>query len=268
MNTSRLLERWPSESTTGGPQCRLGRATGDLPYPYKHTDICPFGHICTRDNDFHPVREQNQLAKRYHGLSVAGRRADPTPRHASRRLGAFVVSPVHRFLHQQQPDSQGTPRVWLLHGPPILDLYLHNLYHGCVALRRTVELWGIEEWAGDPQPFTVTFTVNGELDFNGNADPQDARARFDAMRNPRPPRFGHRRKRPPTGASGAGADDSADETSQAAQQAAAATQTHVGGGRQLINRMQQIAAALRSGNGDRIIVIVDELSHQLERLSP
>ena len=206
------------------------------------------------------------MAEGYPGLSVAERRADPTPRHASRRLGAFVVSPVHRFLHQQQPDSQGTPRVWLLHGPPILDLYLHNLYHGCVALRRTVELWGIEEWAGDPQPFTVTFTVNGELDFNGNADPQDARARFDAMRNPRPPRFGHRRKRPPTGASGAGADDSADETSQAAQQAAAATQTHVGGGRQLINRMQQIAAALRSGNGDRIIVIVDELSHQLERL--
>jgi SpoVK/Ycf46/Vps4 family AAA+-type ATPase len=178
-----------------------------------------------------------------------------------------VVSQVHRFLSQQRPDT-ASPRVWVLHGPPIFDVYFHDLYHGCVSLRRTVELWGTEDWAGPRKPFTVTLTIGGELDFSGNTDPDDARARFDAMRNPRPPRFGHRRVRPAGEAAapqGAAADHGA-EPARRAEQTAAAAREHIGSGQELINRMQQVAAALKARNDDRIVVIVDELSHQLLRL--
>lgn len=174
-----------------------------------------------------------------------------------------MVSQVHRFLYQQQPDKQGSPRVWVLHGPPIHDLYFHDLYRGCVDLRRTIELWGTEEWQGTPKPLTVTLTLNGELDFTGNADPDDARARFDAMRNPRPPRFGQRRTSTPREDSPTETDD---EVVRQAEIAAAATQANIGGGQELINRMQQLGDAMASSSRDRIVVIVDELSHQLLRL--
>lgn len=150
----------------------------------------------------------------------------------------------------------------MLHGQPVHDLFFHNLYHGSVSLRRTVELWGIEEWGGDPPPVTVTLTIGGELDFSGNADPNDARRRFEAMGTQRaaPPGQQPRRRRSPDQA------QPASDVASAASAAAGGAQSAIGSGQGLINRMQQIGGALASRNGERVVVIVDELSHQLRRL--
>ncbi|UXA17452.1 AAA family ATPase [Mycobacterium sp. SMC-4] len=173
-----------------------------------------------------------------------------------------MVSQAHRLLHQQQPGSVATPRIWVLHGPPVLDLYFHNLYHGSVTLRRTIELWGLEDWGGDPAPITVTLTSSSDLDFSGNADPTHARQRFEAMGTQRaaPPGLQPRTRR----ARDSGA--ASDEAESAAASAAEGARSSIGSGQGLINRMQQVSAALRSQNGDRIVVIVDDLSYQLQRL--
>lgn len=171
-----------------------------------------------------------------------------------------MVAREHRLLYQRQPGAARTPRVWVLAGPHALDWYYHDLFHGCVTLRRTLELWATEEWGGTPTPLTVTLTVEGDLDFSGNAEPEAAETRFHEMTNrrPRPPGMRPRRSRNT-------AAPASDDTQAAADDAAVGARSLLGSGQGLLNRMRQIGAALRSQD-DRILVIVDELSFQLQRL--
>lgn len=171
-----------------------------------------------------------------------------------------MVAREHRLLYQRKPGAAGTPRVWVLVGPHALDWYYHDLFHGCVTLRRTLELWAIEEWGGTPIPLTVTLTADGDLDFGGNADPEAARIRFHDMANRRPPPPGMQPRRSRDTAAPA-----SDDAQAAAADAAAGARSSLGSGQGLLNRMREIGSALRSQN-DRILVIVDELSFQLQRL--
>lgn len=179
-----------------------------------------------------------------------------------------MVASVHRFLHRREPDSPESTPVWVLYGPGVGDIVYHDLLHGCVELRRSVELWAIHEWGssdGGLPPITVTLTGSGTLDFSGNDDPQQARERFDRMRGARPPRYSQQRQQRP-GATGEASGTEADEAQAAGASAAQRLQASLGDGQALVNHMNQIAAAMESNRGERILVVVERFAEHLTEL--
>ncbi|WP_244928748.1 AAA family ATPase [Nocardioides sp. W7] len=157
----------------------------------------------------------------------------------------------------------------MLHGEGIIDVVFHDMFHGCVVVPRSVELWAGQEWAdGDSAPLIVRLTNTGDLDFGGNADQEAARQAFDLRRNPRGPRFASRR---PTRRTGAAEQtpltpEQEEEAREAADQAADGVADGLGSGRGLLNRMEQVAAALEAQGHGRMLVVVDDLAGQLEEL--
>lgn len=179
-----------------------------------------------------------------------------------------MVASVHRFLHRREPDSPESTPVWVLYGPGVGDIVYHDILHGCVELRRSVELWAIHEWGnsdGGLPPITVTLTGSGTLDFSGNDDPREARARFDRMRSSRPPRYGQRRPQR-TGTAEEGPATETDEAQAAGAGAAQRLQASLGDGQALVNHMNQIAAAMESDHGERILVVVERFAEHLTEL--
>lgn len=182
-----------------------------------------------------------------------------------------MVSSTHRFLRTLVPDSPGVDRTWVLHGPGLRDDFFHDLYHGCVKLRRSLELWGLTEWSvseGEDPPITVTLNTHGELDFSGNLHPADAQARFDRMRQVRPPRYGQQRSRLRSAQGGDAREASfpPDVLNPASQAAAGNVAESIGEGNGLVNRMGQIAAALQAPGSGRLLVIAEDLASQIQEL--
>lgn len=179
-----------------------------------------------------------------------------------------MVASVHRFLHRREPDSPESTPVWVLYGPGVGDIVYHDLLHGCVELRRSVELWAIHEWGDSDSgvaPITVTLTGSGTLDFSGNADPEGARERFDRMRGARPPRYSQQRQRRP-GTTGEGPANDDDEARATGANAAQRVQSSLGDGQGLVNYMNQVASAMESDNGERILVVVERFAEHLAEL--
>lgn len=180
-----------------------------------------------------------------------------------------VVSTAHRFLHRQDPGSPSMARHCLLHGEGIIDVVFHDMFHGCVAVHRSIELWAAQEWAdGDGGPLIVRLTNTGDLDFGGNDDPEAARQAFDLRRNPRAPRFSGRRPTRRTGGSDQPSltPEQQEDARESADQAADDVADGLGSGRGLLNRMEQVAAALEAQGHGRMLVVVDDLAGQLEEL--
>lgn len=180
-----------------------------------------------------------------------------------------MVAPVHRFLHQRRPGSPGSQSIWVLHGPGVADIFYHDLFNGCVDLRKTVELWALDEWRGGERqgrPITVTLTGSGALDFSGNPDPLAAQELFDRMRNPRAPRYGRRRQARDESAAPESSGEPADNAETATEHAAQGVRATLGDGQGLVNRMNQIAAAMESESGERILVVVERFAEQLVEL--
>ena len=94
------------------------------------------------------------------------------------------------------------------------DLFFHNLYHGCIPLRQTLQYWardgGLE--------LCLWLSRDGTLDFSGNADPQAARDRFENNRTRRAPKYGGQPA--PSAATGASPAAAPAETEARAQNAA------------------------------------------------
>src|SRR5687767_985214 len=98
----------------------------------------------------------------------------------------MAVSYAHRFLFGETPAT-AERRVWLLHGQT-QDFFFYNVFHGCLDLRRTLELWSLESG----MDLTLTIDRAGRLDFGGNPDPALAEALFEGARPQRAPRYGNR----------------------------------------------------------------------------
>ena len=107
-----------------------------------------------------------------------------------------MVAEVHRFLSGQDPRSAALSRHIVLQGEGVADLLYHDMFHGVVSVARSLELWALEEWGGDPEAPVITVRLSdiGELDFSGNADPAWASQTFDRLRNPRAPKYGGQRR--------------------------------------------------------------------------
>ncbi len=194
----------------------------------------------------------------------------------------FVVTGAHRFLHQRDPGSPSFPQHTVLQGFGVSDIVFHDLYHGCVSVGRSVELWARQEWADDPNlpVVVVRLTDAGELDFSGNPDTEVAQAVFDAARLPRPRRYGPRKgvRGAATEATSQGTERLSDEDAErlSEEDAAAARAdgqrssdrvgSALGSGQGLVNRMNQIAAAIEAQRGARFLVVVDDLGAQFEAL--
>jgi len=103
------------------------------------------------------------------------------------------VSETHRFLFGRTPWTLDK-RLWVLCGSQTMDWFYHNLYHGCVDLRRTLEIWGFEHGID----LTVHMDWYGALDFSGNPDPVEAARLFETCSGSgRALPFGQRRRRSP-----------------------------------------------------------------------
>lgn len=199
----------------------------------------------------------------------------------------MLVSPVHRFLHGRQPATYDR-RVWVVTGQT-QDWYFHDVVHGCVDLRRTLELWAL---AGG-MDLVAYLDRSGVLDFSGNPDPSAAAQLFDDSRGRRPARYGQARPRaaaaggasPAAPAVGAGAsaggrpaprpaaaapasppDATPEEAARQAEQAAAEAGAAAGGEAQaILNTVQKIGRVLRSDRV-RAMVIVEDLPALVYRL--
>lgn len=182
-----------------------------------------------------------------------------------------MVTEAHRFLHRQDPSSPALARHCVLQGFGVTDLVFHDMYYGCVPVLRSAELWALQEWTDDSNTpvAVIRLTSTGELDFSGNPDPVEAHRLFEAVPGRRPPRYGRRRSAsdPAPDEGGAhGAEDDAGEAQAAGERAASAVSSSLGSGQGLVNRMNQIAAALEARHNARFFVIVDDLGAQFESL--
>ncbi len=164
------------------------------------------------------------------------------------------VSQVHRFLYGITPMTV-EKRLWILGDTQTHDLFFHNLFHGCVSLRRTLELWALEHGT----ELTAFLDASGEIDFDGNADPEAAKQLFDQLLPNRTPPEGftrRARRQPPT------TEEASSESTEArAQQAANQTDDALGGqGAGLRNTFQHLAHAL--GNREHPFLLIVEDFHE------
>ena len=167
------------------------------------------------------------------------------------------VSSSHRFLHGESPQSAGK-RIWVISGSHLQDWYFHNQLHGCVTLRRTLELWALEGGKG----LTVTLRRDGELDFGGNSDPVAAGQLFSGTQQRRAPKHGNR-----PGAATRNEPQEEDEAvaARARQAASAAQQAAGGGGQALLNTFSRLTQFLQSKNTPGL-VIIEDLPHIIDGL--
>ena len=87
----------------------------------------------------------------------------------------MTVAETHRLLLGRTPWTLDR-RLWVLYGSQTMDWFYHDLYHGCVDLRRTLELWGFEH----DMELTVHVDWYGALDFSGNPDQAASARLFEA----------------------------------------------------------------------------------------
>lgn len=172
------------------------------------------------------------------------------------------VGDAHRFLTGMSPERM-SHRIMVFSGDT-QDYFYHDAYHGCVKLRRTLELWARENGVG----LTVLLTHEGILDFSGNPNPEAARAAFEALVPHRPLRAGLRPRPPrdragdatPTATPGAPTSpDGTDVTRQRLANVVAETTAAAGGqSAALRNTLVQITYALTQTHVP-ILVLVEDL---------
>jgi len=161
------------------------------------------------------------------------------------------VPNTHRFLFGLTPET-AEKRIWLIGDTQTYDLFFHNLYHGCVDLRRTLELWALEHGVD----FTVFLDCSGKLDFSGNPDPVAARDLFLSTQpgRPVPSGFTPRSRDQPTRGSG----PSREATQSRAQQAAQQTEDAIGGqGQGYSNTFLQLEHLLRNRQHPCLLIVED-----------
>jgi len=161
------------------------------------------------------------------------------------------VPSTHRFLFGLTPET-AEKRIWLIGDTQTYDLFFHNLYHGCVDLRRTLELWALEHGVD----FTVFLDCSGKLDFSGNPDPVAARDLFLSTQpgRPVPPGFTPRNRTQPT----RGAGDSNEAAQTRVQQAAQQTEDAIGGqGQGYSNTFLQLEHLLRNRQHPCLLIVED-----------
>lgn len=181
------------------------------------------------------------------------------------------VPSTHRLLFGQTPQL-ADKRIWVLSGQ-IDDLFFHDLLHGSVELRRTLELWGLEHGIR----LTVTLDRSGGLDFTGNPDPAASQQLFEGSRPRRPARYAPRQRRegepgksgavPASGAATASESAADEPDAELLRQTAAGAQQAAGGASQaLLNTINRITLLLKNVELPSL-VIVEDLSGLLERLA-
>ena len=174
-----------------------------------------------------------------------------------------VVAETHRFLYGRTPQTMDK-RIWVCYDQ-VQDWFYHNLLHGCVDIRRTLELWGLES----KLQLTVTLRRDGSLDFSGNPDQEKAKNLFDNVRSQRPPKYSHRPDQmrasepPPTSQSGEASREHVLE--RAHQTAEEARQAAGGSGQAILNTMKKLSHLLKSTEVS-VLVLVEEFPALLERL--
>ncbi len=175
-----------------------------------------------------------------------------------------VVAETHRFLYGRTPQTMDK-RIWVCYDQ-IQDWFYHNLLHGCVDIRRTLELWGLES----KLQLTVTLRRDGSLDFSGNPDQEKAKNLLDNVRSRRPPKYSHRPDQipasepSPTSQSGEASREHVLE--QAHRTAEEARQAAGGSGQAILNTMAKLSHLLKSTEVSAL-VLVEEFPALLERLA-
>ncbi|RJX18197.1 MAG: AAA family ATPase [Desulforudis sp.] len=157
------------------------------------------------------------------------------------------LTSFHRLLPRDETPVNQNKRIWVLSGGNIQDWYFHNQLHGCVSLRRTIELWALEH-----DMLTMLLTGRGSLDFSGNPDPDAAQARFESCQPRRRQAYSHR---PAATDKNIQPDD---ETSQRASQARSQVEQDAGGqGRSHINTIQKITNFLKNRGAGGVVLVED-----------
>ncbi len=161
----------------------------------------------------------------------------------------MCVSEVHRFLHGRTPASM-EKRILVLYGQ-VQDWFYHNVLHGCVNIRRTLELWALESGLD----LTVTLRRDGVLDFNGNPDPEKARRLFESTQPRRPPRYAYRPNQTASSQPAGNAAQSEEVQSQARQTADQIRHAAGGSGQAIINTFTSLTNLLRSKSVSALVLI-------------
>ena len=174
------------------------------------------------------------------------------------------VSETHRFLFGRTPWTLDK-RLWVLCGSQTMDWFYHNLYHGCVDLRRTLEIWGFEHG----MDLTVHIDWYGAIDFSGNPDPVEAARLFETcFGSGRALPFGQRRRRSPDAQAPSATEpqpQEGDGQSQAQQTATQASDAAGGVNQAIENVFTRLSNALRNQD-TKTLLILDGLSEFLHGL--
>ncbi|MBV5338779.1 MAG: AAA family ATPase [Deltaproteobacteria bacterium] len=161
------------------------------------------------------------------------------------------LASTHRFLFGDTTHSIGK-RIWVVHGGHLQDWYYHNLLHGCLDIRRTIELWAFENGI----QLTVTLTQDGTLDFSGNPDPQAAEALFEGSRPRRRGKYSSRPKDLTASLSGATANQEDEAAAQRARDTANRAQDAAGGaGQALLNTLGKLTHLIKSRQVSNLIIL-------------
>ena len=161
------------------------------------------------------------------------------------------VSEAHRFLFGLSPET-AEKRILIIGATQTYDLFFHNLFHGCVNLRRSLELWALENGL----EFSVCLDAAGALDFSGNPDPDAARELFQKVQPVRPTRPGFTPRARPQTPEGNGTPSEAAQTR--AQQAAQSTEDAVGGqGQGYSNTFLQLEHLLKNRQHPCLLIVED-----------
>jgi SpoVK/Ycf46/Vps4 family AAA+-type ATPase len=165
------------------------------------------------------------------------------------------VTESHRFLFGVMPPT-AEKRIWVM-GGQTLDVFFFNSFHGCVSLRRTLELWALE----NGMALTVFMDRAGALHFSGNANPDAAREQYENIRVRRPPPVGFRprQRRPaPSPAEHSPPSANATEAQERAHEAAAQTEQAVGSqGQGSRNTFSHLTHVLGNTHTPTLLIIED-----------
>lgn len=159
------------------------------------------------------------------------------------------VPEAHRFLHGRSPQT-ADKRIWVLSGQ-IQDWFYHDLLHGCVDIRRTLELWGRSHGL----QLTVTLRRDGTLDFSGNPDPEAAQHLFESIRPRREPKYRYRPGQ--AGTQPVAGTPPSEEVEARARQAAEEVRQAVGGGQAILNTIQRLTYLLTSAQVSSLVLVED-----------
>ncbi|GIV64040.1 MAG: hypothetical protein KatS3mg045_1379 [Bellilinea sp.] len=165
----------------------------------------------------------------------------------------MTVSEMHRFLYGRIPQGSDR-RIWVLSGQ-IHDWFFHDLFYGCVNLRRSLELWGLNHGLR----LTVTLRRDCTLDFSGNPDADAAQQIFESVRWRRTPRYSQRpgqsESTPNPMVGGVSQKEEVEE--RARQVAVGVRQTADGAGQAILNTMTKLTHLLTSSKVPSLILVED-----------